>query len=213
MPRANVTPGSCSKRSSSIASTCRGAILRWCATSEIVSPCSSRARLSSAPTGSVILPPLQRLIFGRPREAPAQLVGIALFGDPFAEAPLDAQREPERLRGWRDELVVTRDELTRLLDLALAVTDVAQLQERGGLVRVEPQGALEEILGILGVVQAQAANARRRIPAPRRGVERVLHRLHEVAHALLLAAVLAQKPAVVMVDVRIVRRETQRPPV
>src|SRR4051812_13194796 len=210
MPRTKVIPGSCAKRSSSSASTWRGASLRWCATSETVSPCSSRARFSSAPTASVILPPLQRLVFGRPGEAPAQLIGVALLGDAFAEAPLDTQCEPERLRGRGDELVVARDQLARLVDAALAITDFAELEQRRGLVRVELQRALEKILRLPGVVHAQAAKARGRVRSPGRRVERVFHRLHEVAQPVLLAAVLAEEPAEVMVDVRIVRRETQR---
>src|SRR5207248_4725744 len=159
----------------------------------------------------VILSPLQRLVFGRPREPPAQLVGVALLGNAFPEASLNAQREPQRLRGWGDELVVARDELARLLDAALAITDRAELEKRRGLVRVELEGALEEVLRVLGVVQAQAAKASGRIRAPGGGIQRVFHRLHEIAQPVLFASVLAQEVAVVVVDLRIVRRQTQRP--
>src|SRR3954453_114839 len=206
MPRTKVTPGSCSKRSSSSASTWRGASFRWWATSDIVSPSRSRAFLSSAPTGSVILPPLQRLVFGRPGETPAQLVGVALLGHALAQVPLDAQCQPERLRGRRDELVVTRDQLSRLLVTALPGGAFAELEEGRRLVGVELQRPLEVILGLLGIVEAQAAQAGRGIRAPRHGVERILHGLHEVAHALLLPPGLAEEPAVVVVDVRIIRR-------
>src|SRR6266404_8373720 len=96
MPRTNVPPGSVSKRPASSASTCRGASLSWCATSETLSPCASRALLSSAPTASLIFALEQRLVFGRAGEAAPQLVGIALLGDALAETPLDAQREPQR---------------------------------------------------------------------------------------------------------------------
>src|SRR3954462_5231672 len=210
MPRTKVTPGNCSKRSSSSASTWRGASFRWWATSDIVSPSRSRAFLSSAPTGSVILPPLQRLVFGRPGETPAQLVGVALLGHALAQVPLDAQCQPERLRGRRDELVVTRDQLARLLVAALPVADLAELEQRRRLVGVELQRPLEVILCVLGIVDAQGANAGGGIRAPWHGVERILHRLHEVADALLLPPRLAQEPAVVVVDVGIVRRNAQR---
>src|SRR5918912_2942695 len=124
MPRRNVGPGSESKRPASIASTCRAASFNWCATSETVKPSSSRALFNSAPIASVILSPLQRLVFGRGREAPAQLVRVALLGDALTEPALDAQPEPERFGARRDELVMAREQLPRLLDAALAVADV-----------------------------------------------------------------------------------------
>ena len=49
----------------------------------------------------------------------------------------------------------------------------------------------------------------RGIGAPRRLVERVLHRLHEMLDALLCAPVLAEEISVVMVDVGVVWRKTQ----
>src|SRR6267378_1225829 len=209
MPRTNVPPGSASKRPASSASTCRGASLSWCATSETVSPSASRALLSSAPAASVISAPLQRLVFRRAGKAAPQLAGIALLGDALAEPALDAQREPQRFRARRYELVVARDELARLLRLALPVADLAELEQRRRLVGIELQRALEKVLRVLHVVLPQAAQARRRIRAPRRLVERIFHRLHEVLDALFLAPVLAQEPAVVVVDVRVVWRKAQ----
>src|SRR3954467_8937501 len=98
MPRTKVPPGRSSKRSCSSASSCRGANLRLCATSLIESPCASRAAFRQAPTSaaiaSVILASLQRLILGRVREAPAQLVGVALLGGALAALALDAQGQP-----------------------------------------------------------------------------------------------------------------------
>src|SRR6185436_2993559 len=106
MPRTKVPPGSRSKRSCSSASSCRGANFRLWATSEIERPRSSRAAFSVGPTGSVILPPLQRLELGRAREAPAQLVGVALLGDALARPALYAQGQPQRFGARRHELVI-----------------------------------------------------------------------------------------------------------
>src|SRR5919201_1328010 len=209
MPRTKVPPGSASKRPASSASTCRGASLSWCATSETVSPSASRAFFSSAPTASVILAPLQRLVLGRPGEAAPELVGIALLGDALAEPALDAQREPQRFGARRHELVVPRDELARVLRPALPVADLAKLEQRRRFVGIELQRALEKVLRVFDVVLTQAAQPRRRVRAPRRLVERVLHRLHEMLDALLRAPVLAEEIAVVMVDVRVVWRKTQ----
>src|SRR5919202_6227473 len=105
MPRTKVPPGSWSKRSCSSASSWRGANLRLCATSEIDRPRASRAAFSVVPTASVILALLQRLVLGRPGEAPAQLVGVALLGHALARAALYAHREPQRFGVRRHELV------------------------------------------------------------------------------------------------------------
>src|SRR6185503_3642056 len=131
MPRAKVPPGSSSKRSSSSASSWRGANLSCCATCPRPSPSASRAARSSAPipAASVKLAPLQRLVFERVGEAPAQLVGIALLGDALAEPALDAQREPQRLRVGGDQLVVARHQLPRLAHVALAVADLREGQQ------------------------------------------------------------------------------------
>src|SRR6185503_3347300 len=133
MPRTKVPPGSCSKRSCSSASSWRAANLSCCATSVSARPRSSRARASSAPTpltaaaaASVILAPLQQTMLGRRRKAPAQLDGERLLGDALAQAALDAQREPERLGARVDELVVARHQAARLVDVALAIADLAQ---------------------------------------------------------------------------------------
>src|SRR5262249_16687733 len=113
MPRTKVPPGSSSKRSRSSASSWRGANLSCCATSVSARPRASLAAASSAPTPlaaiSVKLASLQRLVFLRGREAPAQLVGVGLLGDALAGLALDAQREPERLGVRRQQLVVARD--------------------------------------------------------------------------------------------------------
>src|SRR5947209_1560650 len=100
MPRAKVPPGSRSKRSCSSA---------------------SRALFSSAPTASVIFAPLQPLVFARGGEAPAQLVGIALLGDAFAQLALYAQGEPQRFGVRRHELVIARNQLARVVNISLAV--------------------------------------------------------------------------------------------
>src|SRR5258706_3558494 len=141
MPRAKVPPGRAPKRSCSSASSCRAATLSCCATSVSERPCSSRRRASSAPTplaaaapalmsASLILARLQRPVLGRARIAPAQLVGEALLGDALAELALDPQREPQRFRGRRDELVVARHQPARVVHLALAVADLAGLDRR-----------------------------------------------------------------------------------
>src|SRR3954469_22554867 len=106
MPRTKVPPGKSSKRSCSSASICRGANLRLWATSATERPCVSRAAFRLAPTGSVILTSLQRLVFGRVREAPAQLVGIALLGRALATLALYAQGQPQRFGARRHELVI-----------------------------------------------------------------------------------------------------------
>src|SRR5581483_1826486 len=207
MPRAKVPPGSESKRSSSSASMCRGANFSCCATSASARPREVRACESASPTpqaaASVKVPSLQRLVFGGARELTAQLCGIARFGKALAELALDAQREPERLRARRHELVEAPDEPARLVHAPLAVADHAHLQERGRIVRLELERALEKVLRLLEVVRPQGALARGRIRAPGRRVARVADRLEEVLHRGLLAAGLAQEPAVVVVDVRV----------
>src|SRR5690349_15153506 len=110
MPRTKVPPGNASKRPASSASTWRGASLSWCATSERLRPWASRVLRSSAPTASVILALLQRLVFRRAGEAAPELVGVARLGDALAQPPLDTQREPQRFCARRHQLVVARDQ-------------------------------------------------------------------------------------------------------
>src|SRR5512134_1686953 len=154
MPRVKVAPGSASYCSCSRASSWRGANLSCCATSATASPRASRAAASSRPTpvASVIPPLQQRLVFGRGGVAPAQLVGVGLLLKALAQAALDAHCEPQRFGARRDELVVARDELARLADVALPVADLAELQERRRLVGLEREGALEVGLGLLDLV-------------------------------------------------------------
>src|SRR5262252_1250722 len=162
MPRTKVEPGSWSKRSCSSASSWRCANFRRWATSASARPCASRAAASSAPTpgtlsaagsatASVILPLLQRLELRRPGVAAAQLVGVALLRDALAHAPLDAQREPQRLGARRHQLVVARHHAARLDHVALLVLDAGELEQRGRLVGLDLQRALEELLGVAQV--------------------------------------------------------------
>src|ERR1700694_90138 len=214
MPRAIVAPGSRSKRSCSSASSWRGANLSCCATSAISSPRASLARSSSSPTpvtaASVKAASLQRLVFGRRREAPAQLVGERLLGDALAELALDTQRKPQRFGAGRDQLVVLRHELARLVEASLAVADLAEVQQRDRLLGLHAQRALEELLGVLEVIGAQRADAGRRVRSPRRRIERVADRLQEIGDRLAFALRLAQEHAVVVIDVGVVRRQAQR---
>src|SRR5689334_10085553 len=150
MPRTNVPPGRRSKRSCSRASICREANLRLCATSAIESPRSSRAVLRSAPTESVILAPLQRVVLGRVRETPAQLVRVARLADALAELALDTQPQPQRFRTRRHKLVIARNQTTRLFKLPLPVADLRELQLRIRIVGVQSQRALEKLFCILG---------------------------------------------------------------
>src|SRR5262245_86404 len=212
MPRAMVGPGSRSKRSCSSDSIWRGANLSCSATSSMARPCASRAFLSWAPipVSSVKIPPLQRLVLGRARIAPPQLVGEALLGDALARLALDAQREPQRLGARLVELVVARDEAARLVHLALLVADLAEVEQRRGLVGLQAQGALEILLGLLRLTGAQRAHPGRAPGARRRRVERILDRLHEVLDRLGLALGAAQKQAVVVVDVAVGRRDGER---
>src|SRR3954468_6934886 len=211
MPRAIVGPGSRSKRSCSSDSIWRGANLSCSATSSMVSACASRACLSSAPmpVSSVKASPLKRLELGRARKAPPQLVGVALLGNPLAGLPLDAQREPERLGVRLGELVVAPDEAARLVALALVVADLAEVEERRRLVGLQAQRALQVRLGFLRLAAAQRAHAGRAVRAPRRGVERILDRLHEVLERVRLALRLAQEEAIVVIDIAVTRRETE----
>src|SRR6185503_830024 len=214
MPRAKVAPGSCSKCSASSASSWRGANFRLCATSLSASPCASRAAASSCPTpvmtASVILALEQRLVLGRLGITPAQLVGVPLLREALAEPALDAQREPQRFGARRHDLVVLGDQLARLADPPLLVADLPEVQERRGLVGVELERALEVGLGFLDLVHPERAGAGGRVRAPRRRVERVADRLQEIFDGRGLAPGLAQEPAVVMVDVGVVRRQAQR---
>src|SRR2546425_4104686 len=182
MPRTKVPPGSRSKRSCSSASSCRGANFNCCATSEIDSPRASRAAFSPAPmdslvASSVIFPPLQRLVFARAREAPAQLVGVALLGDALAQFAFYAQSEPQRFGAWRHQLVITRNELARVADITLPIADLAELQQGGRLIGIELERALEEFLGVLDVVAAHAAYTGGRVGTPGRLVEGIAQRL------------------------------------
>src|SRR5690349_21086837 len=165
MPRAKVPPGRRSKRSCSSASSWRGANLSCCATSESARPRASRARCSSAPTLSalsVIGPLLQGACLGRPGEAPAQLLGIAALGEPVACAALDPHAEPQRFRALALHLVVAVHEAARLVDAPLPIADGGELERRGRLVGLQAQRPLEELVGVLDVVLAQAAQPGRR---------------------------------------------------
>src|SRR6185295_461817 len=211
MPRAIVGPGSRSKRSCSSDSIWRGANLSCSATSSMARPCASRACFSWAPipVSSVKVSPLQRLVLGGPRKAPPQLVGVALLRDALARLALDAQREPQRLGARLVELVVTRDEAARLVHLALLVADLAEVEQRRGLVGLQAKRALEILLGLLRLAGAQRAHSGGAVRAPRRGVERILDRLHEVLDRVRLALGLAQEQAVVVVDVPVGGREAE----
>src|SRR5687768_881976 len=218
MPFANVAPGRAPNCSCSSASSWRGANLSCCATSASARPRASRAAASSCPTPvsaaavalSVKLASLERLVFLRLRVAAAQLVGIRLLLHALAHPALDAHRKPQRLGGRRHQLVVARHQLARLADVALPVADLAEADERRGLVGLELERALEERFGILELVHLQRAHAGRRVRAPRRGVKRVADRLQEVLHRRRLAPGLAEEPAVVVIDVGIGRRQAQR---
>src|SRR5688572_556510 len=212
MPRAKVAPGRASKRSCSSASSWRGANLRLCATSANARPRASRAAASSCPTPviSVKLASLQGLVLRRGGITPAQLVRVGLLGHPVPQPVLDAQREPQRFGARGDELVVARDQPARLAGVALLVADLAEVEQRCRLVGLGLERALEERFGVLGALQLEGAHSRRRIGAPRRAVERVAQRGEEVLDRLFLAAGLAQEPAVVVVDVAVVRRQPQR---
>src|SRR5260221_86214 len=210
MPRTKVPPGSRSKRSCSRASSWRGANLSCCATSETDMPRASRALFSSAPTASVIFPPRQRLVLARGGEAPAQLVGVALLGDAFAELALYTQGQPQRFRIRRHQLVIARNQLARVVNIPLAIADLTELEKRRRLVGIELQGTLEEFFGVLDVVGAHAAHAGRGVRAPRRGVQRIAQRLQEVADRILLPPAVAKEPAEIVVDLRIVRRHRRQ---
>src|SRR3990172_1272245 len=216
MPRTKVPPGRASKRSCSRASSWRAPNLSCCAMPASDSPCACRARASSSPTpvfsGAVlvILPALQRLILARLGVAPPQLVGEARFGDALAELSLGSHRQPKRLRRRRDQAVEATHQLAGLLEAALAVADLAELQQRRRLVGLDLQRALEELLRVLEIVDAHHAQPRRRIRAPRRGVERIADRLQKIADRAALASGLALEPAVVVVDLRVVGRQAQR---
>src|SRR5256886_14239944 len=156
MPRAIVAHGRRSKRSCSSASSWRGANFSCCATSVSSGRHACRARSSSSPTpvadDSVKAAPLQRLVLGGAGKAPAQLVGIRLLGNALAELALDAQREPQRLGAGRDQLVVLRHELARLVEAALPVADLAEAQQRDRLRLVPAPGAPAGTLRVLWIV-------------------------------------------------------------
>src|SRR5688572_16178496 len=213
MPRAKVPPGRSSKRSASSASSWRTPNLSCWATSASPSPRASLAAASSAPTPrapSVIFPSLQLAELFRAGKAPPQLRGVALLYGLLAALALDAQREPQRLRVRRHQLVVALDHAARFRRAALAVADLRQLQQRDRLVRIGAQRALEEVLGVLRVLQALTAQAGHRVRARRRRVQRVAHRVHEERDRFALARGLAQEPAVIVVDLRLVGRQAQR---
>src|SRR5688572_27943413 len=218
MPFANVAPGRAPNCSCSSASSWRGANLSCCATSASARPRASRAAASSWPTPvsaaavtlSVKLASLERLVFLRLRVAAAQLVGVRLLLHALAHPALDAHREPQRLGGRRHQLVVARNQLARLADVALAVAELTEADERRGLVGLELERALEERLGIRELVHPQRADAGGRVRAPRRGVKRVADLLQEVLHRGRLAPGLAEEPAEIVIDVGVVRRQAQR---
>src|SRR6185503_13635917 len=185
MPRAKVAPGSAVNCSCSSASSWRGANLSCCATSASASPRASRAAASSWPTPvratavtlSVKLTSLESLVLRRFRITAPQLIGERLLLHLLAQTALDPQREPQRLRSRGHQLVVARHQLARLADVALPVADQAEADERRGLVGLERQGALEERLGVLELLELQGADPRRGVRAPRGGIERIADRL------------------------------------
>src|SRR5205814_5249695 len=87
---------------------------------------------------------------------------------------------------------------------------LAETQQRDGLFWIQAQRALEELLGVLEIVGAQRADAGRRVRFPRCRVQRVADGLQEIGDRLAFAPRLAQEHAVVVVDVRVVRRQAQR---
>src|SRR6185369_9323500 len=147
MPRAKVPPGRSSKRSASSASSWRSPNLSCCATSGSAMPRSSRSAASSAPTpcdatagpsvASVIFAALQLAIFVRGRIPAPELRGVALLGGALPRLALHAHREPQRLGARRDDLVVARHQRAGIGEAALLVTDLAKLQERRRLVRLQ----------------------------------------------------------------------------
>src|SRR5258708_32899461 len=200
MPRTKVPRGGRSKRSCSRPSSGRGANLSCCAASEPDRPRASRALFSSAPTASVIFTPLQRLVLARGGEAPAQLVGVALLGDAFAELALYAQGQPQRFRIRRHQLVIARNQLARVVNIPLAIADLAELVKRRRLGGIELQGTLEEFFGVLDVAGAHHQHDRRALRAPRRGIQRIAQRLQEVADRILLPPAVPKEPAEIVID-------------
>src|SRR5262245_6781760 len=151
------------------------------------------------------------LVFGRVRVAATQLRRKALLGQPVAELSLDPQRKPQRFRGrLGHELVVAADELLRLLVATAAVEEVGVRNQRLEVVRVEAHRPVE-VLGRFGGVLLLHAAAGGGVGLGRSRVERAFQRVHEPLERLVLAPGLAQKPAVVVVEVGILRRELQPP--
>src|SRR5512135_562429 len=217
MPRANVPPGRRSKRSCSSASSWRAPNLSCWATSSIVSPrtARSRARISPIPSSRgisssrpstmlVIGAALQKPVLGRSRKVPAQLVGVARFGDGIAKLALDAQRQPKRLGGRGHAPVVAQRVPPSLLHVALPVADQPHLQQGARIVWLHAQRLLDELLRIVQLALAQRANSGRRIRAPGCRIERIADCPLEVADRFGLAPRLAQEPAVVVVDIGVV---------
>src|SRR5512147_1904656 len=125
MPRAKVPPGRRCSSPVSNASSCRGANFNCRAACSRVRPAAWRARASVANAVSLILAALQRLRLARGREAAPQLVRVGELGGALAEVALDAQGEPQRLRGRLDQIGVAREELARL---AVPSLPIAQLR-------------------------------------------------------------------------------------
>src|SRR4051812_15829359 len=147
MPRAKVPPGNSPKRSASSASSWRMPNLSCCATSGSPRPSACRAAASSAPTpraacgaapsstasGTLLkLASLQFAELVRCGESPAQLGAVALLGGALTGLALDAQRQPQRFRARRGDLVVAQDQGARVVHSPLLVADLAELQQRSG---------------------------------------------------------------------------------
>ena len=138
-------------------------------------------------------------------------LAIACSCNALAHPALDAQREPQRLGGRRHQLVVARHQLARLADVALAVADLAELERATPARRARACSARSKNASAsLSWFMLHRADAGGGVGAPRRGVKRVADRLQEVLDRRRLAPGLAQEPAVVVVDVGVVRRQAQR---
>src|SRR3989304_1566918 len=113
----------------------------------------------------------------------------------LAELSPGSHRQPKRLRRRRDQAVEATHQLAGLLEAALAVADLAELQQRRRLVGLDLQRPREELLRVLEIVDAHHAQPRRRIRAPRRRVERIADRPQGKADRGALPPRLALGPA------------------
>src|SRR6185369_10654875 len=224
--RANTASGKRSQRSCSSASSLDAGTFSDTANAATCSPAASRARRSSAPAVAasaaagwpapspmpscaqdslIESPSCVRGGLARLRKPFPELFTQLLHGNPVVHAALDLDTQPQRLG-------IGLIAVVQAPDVELGAGEVAPLEQQGRQVvaghrvaRIQLVGARQAALGVgrsAGARLAQSLGHQRLGPA---GIERIGHRHLEGAQRLVIAALLAKQPAVVVLHVGVAR--------